>query len=297
MSKRKGYTKRLCALALALLMVISLIPAMPTQAAKTKTKKVTMYVGEAFYYTNYSKVKKISCSKKSVVSAKKDSKNPSHTDLVAKKAGSAKVTIKTQYGTMKLNVTVKKFSMSVSMKDCGKGTILVSVKNNTKQIFDSATVAYSIADVNGTEVLRDTVRVRSLLPGKVSYTTISYNQYSVTPCIEHSIAKVGLPNRNPNYSYSNISSKVKLTETNFKEDTSSLSFTLTMKNNSSKTANGQIFILLYDEFDNVIGMAVPRSVYLTGKSVNSTTVNIYFNLVNGYDHYKILTRTYSSVYK
>lgn len=295
MNKRKLLATRVCSFVLALLMVLTLVPAKQAQAA-TKKKNLTLYVGESIYYTDYYKVKKVSTSKKSIVSVSKDKQYNYRTNMTAKKPGKATVTIKTTRGTHKLNITVKKFDLSVSMKDMGHGYILVSVKNNTKQIFDSAYIAYSIVDLTGAEVALDSVRVNSLLPGKTSYATISYNQYSYTPDMTNSKAKAYAPDRYPNHSYTVRSSKIETNISNEILDSSSISFNLTYKNRSTSSIRGNVFVLFYDKNDNVIGLQT-RSLYLNAGAADTSKITGYLNLMDGYDHYKIITRAYSSKLK
>lgn len=290
----KLFFRRIAATMLALAMVISLLPAAPVQAA-TQTKSMTMYVGEAFSYTDYSTVKSTSSSKKSVVSVKKDSSNPKYAIFTAKKAGNATLTIKTKNGTTKIKVTVKKLDMTVTMKDLGNGYIYVSVKNNTKQVFEDVTVNYSLADADGNEVKADDVRIYTLLPGKTSYNTISYNNYSYSVDVANSKAVVSEVDRSPSRSYKDVSSKIKATVSDESGD-DSVVVSITTKNNYSDYASGNNFILIYNAEDQVIG-CTSRSFYLKSKASDTTSVTLYLNLYPGYDHYKVITRGYNSKYK
>lgn len=76
----KKWMKKLLTLCLALTMVVSVI-APVTAEAKTRTKSITLYKGEAIYVTDYSKVKSASSSKKSVVKVEKDKKDNTHTNV------------------------------------------------------------------------------------------------------------------------------------------------------------------------------------------------------------------------
>ncbi|MGN0169828.1 MAG: hypothetical protein ACI39H_03585 [Lachnospiraceae bacterium] len=287
----KNMMKRLPATVLTLALLFCLLPPSSVQAATT-SKSITMYVGEVFNYTDYSTVKSTSSSKKTVVSVKKDSSNPKYAIFTAKKAGSATLTIKTKNGTTKIKVTVKKLSMTVSMKDLGNGYIYVSVKNSTKQVFEDVTVNYSLVDADGNEVKSDDKKIYSVLPGKTSYGTIYYNNYSYSVDIANSKASVTEVDRYPNRTYKDISSKIKTTVSEEAgEDTMVVS--ITSKNNYTDYAHVYNFILIYNAENQVIGCE-NRSTYLKSKASDTTSLTLYINLYPGYDHYKVITRSYSS---
>ena len=63
----KKLGKKLMTLVVALAMIATVIPVVNAEAATTK--KMTLYVGEAVYFTDYGKVSSVTSSKKSVVSA------------------------------------------------------------------------------------------------------------------------------------------------------------------------------------------------------------------------------------
>ena len=114
----KVMKKLLCA-CLALAMLITILPPVTAQAAKTKS--VVLYKGEVVEVSDnfYSTVKSVSSSKKAVVAAKKDSKRNYKAILTAKKAGKSTVTLKTKNGTFKYVVTVKNYDFTVSFKNIG----------------------------------------------------------------------------------------------------------------------------------------------------------------------------------
>lgn len=294
MKQMNSVMKRLSVALLALSVLVSLLPALPAQAATTK-KNITMYVGESFTYTDYSTVKSTASSKKAIVTVKKDSSSPKYSVFTAKKAGTAVLTIKTKNGTTKINVTVKKLAMTIRLKDLGDGEILVTVKNNTKQVFEDVTVAYTLVDADGNEVKADDVRVYSILPGKNSYSTISYNNYSFSVDVENSKASISVLDRSPSRSYKDVSAKIKTT---ISDETSedSVVVSITTKNNYTDYAYGNHFILIYNAEDQIIG-CTSRSFYLKSKASDTTSVTLYLNLYEGYDHYKVYTRAYNSKYK
>ena len=92
----KKLGKKLMTLVVALAMIATVIPVVNAEAATTK--KVTMYVGEAFYtYVSGQKVKSVSSSDKNVVKASKDSDYKRQVNFTAKKAGKATITVKVKY--------------------------------------------------------------------------------------------------------------------------------------------------------------------------------------------------------
>ena len=129
-------TKRIVSVFLAVAMIVTILPPVTAQAAKTKS--VVLYKGEVVEVSDnfYSTVKSVSSSKKAVVAAKKDSKRNYKAILTAKKAGKSTVTLKTKKGTFKYAVTVKNYDFTVSFKNIGNDYLLMSVKNNTKTTFD-----------------------------------------------------------------------------------------------------------------------------------------------------------------
>ena len=290
MNKQNKKVTSVFAAFLALAMVISLIPVSPANAAKAK--KLTMYVGESFYVTNYTKVKKVKSSKKSVVKVKKDKSANYKAILTAKKSGTSIVTVKTQRGTLKYKVTVKKLNFKVKAKNLGDGYILLTVTNKTKQIFDSVKVRYTVKDENGNLITRETANVYSLIPGKASYAKVGYTAasgVSVAAC------KAGVIecDRQPSRTYKNRSSKVKVKAINEQETNDGVSFQVNAVNNSSKTVSGTAFILVKNASNQIIDV-MPYSIYLKEHAVDSSiTRTIYKNWLPDFDHYSIVTRAYS----
>ncbi|SFQ47129.1 hypothetical protein SAMN02910358_02320 [Lachnospiraceae bacterium XBB1006] len=291
--KTCNVTKRIAAAFLAIVMVITLIPATPANAASKK--KLTMFVGESFYVTNYTKVKSVKTSKKSVVKVKKDRSANYKAILIAKKAGKATVTVRTQRGTMKYAVTVKKLNFKVSAKNLGNGNVLLTVTNKTKQIFDSVKVRYTVKDSNGNVIARESVNVYSLIPGKASYAKAYFTLGSgvtVSSCTGGVISVERYPNR----AYKNRSSKVNVKAINEQNNGSEVSFQINAVNNSSARVSGNAFILVEDAANNIIDV-MSYSIYLQEHAVDSSiTKRIYKNLCPDYDHYKIVVRAYSSTY-
>ena len=145
-------TKRVLSVFLALAMIVTILPPVTAQAA-TKTEKMTLYKGEIVKNYVYGTLKSVSSSKKAVATVKKDSGNAV---ITAKKPGKATISIKTNRGTFKYAVTVKKLDVTATLSDMGNGNMLLTVKNNTKQTFTYVSVDYVIKNDQGETVKTDT---------------------------------------------------------------------------------------------------------------------------------------------
>ena len=145
-------TKRVLSVFLALAMIVTILPPVTAQAA-TKTEKMTLYKGEIVKNYVYGTLKSVSSSKKAVATVKKDSGNAV---ITAKKPGKATISIKTNRGTFKYAVTVKKLDVTATLSDMGNGNMLLTVKNNTKQTFTYVSVDYVIKNDQGETIKTDT---------------------------------------------------------------------------------------------------------------------------------------------
>ncbi len=292
--KTNNMWKRIAAFCLTLLMVVSLLPAVPAQAAE---KKMTLYVGEAIYFTDYSNVTKVSSSNKKVLAVAKDKDYPTHANMTAKKAGTSNVTIKTKKGTTKYKVTVKKADLKVSLKQVSDGNVVVSVKNNTKQIFDDVTVTYTLKGADGAVLEKDTMTVSALIPGKTSYARLSYSSYSFTIDIAQCSGKVTAVSRSLTAKYTESASKLKITDSvDMSENAGYATLHLKFKNKSSKSVTGYVHILIYNADNELIGVR-PYSVYVKGSATESDTVKLDTQYVyKGYDHYKLVKTLYTKDY-
>lgn len=286
--------KRIATLGLALLMAVTLLPAVPAQAAE---KKLTLYVGEAIYFTDYATVTKVTSSNKKVLTAAKDKEYPTHANLTAKKAGTSNVTIKTKKGTTKYKVTVKKADFKVKITEVSEGNLVIAVKNNTKQIFDSVSVSYTLKGADGAVLKEDVKLVDSLIPGKTSYERVSYSTYSYTVDAAQCTGKVTVVSRTISAKYTESASKLSIKDSvNMTENEGYATLHLTMKNKGSKAVTGSIYIMIYDSDDELIGVR-PYSVYVKGSSTDSDTIKLDTQYTyKGYDHYKIVKTLYTKDY-
>ena len=291
----KKLLKKLTATALLFAMIVICLPT--TLQAATKTENITLYVGEKISYTDYSDVTKVSSSNKKVVVAARDKKNKSHANMTAKKAGTAIVTVKTKRGTTKYKVTVKKLAFDVKMTELSEGEILVAVKNNTKQLFTSANVTYTLKGADSAVLEKDTKSVYDLLPGKTSYTKILYSNYNFTIDISKCSAKVTEADRSISAKYIDRSAKVAIKDSvDMDENPGNATLTLKLTNKSSSSVSGCVYIMLYDADNKLIGVR-PVAVFLKGSAVNTETVKIDTEYsYPTYDHYKLSARAYSKDY-
>ncbi|MCD7709502.1 MAG: hypothetical protein LUI02_06480 [Clostridiales bacterium] len=290
----KKLTKRLIAAVLVLTMLVVIVPVTDAQAAtSSKTTSYTVYKGEEFTWTNYETVKSVKSSDKKIVKATKDSSANYKVDLKAKKVGKAKITVKTNYGTYYLNLTVKKLAVKVTLSKMSDGYVLVKVKNKTDQTFDGVYVDYTLVDGDGDTVASNTMTVSNCVAGKAVYDYIYYNSYSYDVDIDASTAKVSSAYHTPSYTYKNRSSKVKVTAKETTDESGNLTISLTNTNTASKPITGCNYILIYDADDNIIGLDT-RSFYLASKVTDTSVgVTIYSSLYPDYDHYVIKTVAYS----
>lgn len=284
--------KQLAAFGLALAMAVTLLPATVANAA---TKSMTMYVGEALSFTTYSKVSKVSSTKSKIVKATKNKENDIYADLIAKKAGKSTVTVKAKNGTSKLNITVKKLDMPVTVKSIAGGYVTFAIKNKTAQTFDKIQINYTLKDAAGETVKQDTEIVSHVIAKKTAYESV-YVGSSQAELLDLSscTAKVTAVTHDPRYIYKDVSSKVKATVKDEKEETNSIEFSVTVKNTTSQSVSGYYYVMIYDANDTLIGVD-KRSIYLSKKATNTSTSG-YISKYSypTYDHYKISVQAYYS---
>jgi hypothetical protein len=291
MKKTKQITKRLVGMALALAVLLTMLPVNVQAAAKSQS--ITLYKGEAIYFTDYGTVSKVSSSNKKVIKAAKDSDNERHANLTAKATGKSTVTVKTSYGTTKLKVTVKKLDFTVKLVNVAGGNVIFSVKNNTAQTFDTVTFTYTLVDEAGDVIVQDTKKLYDCLAKKTAWCSI-YVGSSKAELLDAGgcSGKVTAVDHSPNYTYKDVSSKVKATVRDEEETDEQISFKVTTKNTTSQSVSGYNYILYYDAQDQLIDVNTV-SLYLTSKATDtSSTRTAYKNLLPDYDHYKIVTQAY-----
>lgn len=278
--------KKLAALLLCVTLLVTMVPQAGTQAAaKTKTQKDTLLVGEVVNYTPFGTLKSVSTSKKSVATVKKSG---GKAVVTAKKAGTATITIKSNRGINKVKLTIKKADITCGLKVLPNGYVLLSVKNNTPVYIDDATISYTLKTPEGETIAQNTRTVSDLMPKKTAYEKISYNDYSFTVSSENSSAVYSGGSRTLSAKYKSRISTTNVTVT----DESDGKLTLKVQNKYSGAIRGTIDVLFYDEAGKVIYYN-DYYVYMKGKEIASNTVNVP---IDGYASYKIMVRTYSKTY-
>ncbi len=288
-------TKRVLSVFLALAMIVTILPPVTAQAA-TKTEKMTLYKGEIVKNYVYGTLKSVSSSKKAVATVKKDSGNAV---ITAKKPGKATISIKTNRGTFKYAVTVKKLDVTATLSDMGNGNMLLTVKNNTKQTFTYVSVDYVIKNDQGETVKTDTKLVDDVVAGKTVYDYVYYDSYHYTVDETLCSAKVVGDDRSLIAKYKNVTSSIKTT---IDEDTSAadtIKLTIKSKNTQKKeAAYVDHYVLIYNSMDQVIGLKTVSFYLKAGKlDTNSTSIDTSkYSSYKDYAYHKVVTVAYSTVY-
>lgn len=288
-------TKRVLSVFLAVAMIVTILPPVTAQAA-TKTEKMTLYKGEIVKNYVYGTLKSVSSSKKAVATVKKDSGNAV---ITAKKPGKATISIKTNRGTFKYAVTVKKLDVTATLSDMGNGNMLLTVKNNTKQTFTYVSVDYVIKNDQGETIKTDTKLVDDVVAGKTVYDSVYYDSYHYTIDETLCSAKVVGDDRSLIAKYKNVTSSIKTT---IDEDTSAadtIKLTIKSKNTQKKeAAYVDHYVLIYNSMDQVIGLKTVSFYLKAGKlDTNSTSIDTSkYSSYKDYAYHKVVTVAYSTVY-
>jgi hypothetical protein len=213
--------------------------------------------------------------------------------MTAKAAGKATVTVKGSSGTGKFQVTVKKLSFSVKLKNLAGSYATIAIKNNTAQTFEKIAVSYTFKDADGEVVKQDTETVSRVPAKKTVYASI-YVGSSQAEMIDlaSSSAKVTEVQHDPDYTYKDVSSKVTATVKDETENDSNVTFSVTSKNSTNQAVYGYNYILIYDADDTLLGVT-SLSIYLDKKATNTST-NGYISKYTypAYDHFEIVTQAY-----
>jgi len=253
-----------CFIALFVMALALSVTGITAQAA-TKTKKLTLYVGEKVEYTyiGIGSLKSVKSSKSKVVSAKKKS---GHSVMQAKKAGKATVTVKGTRGTFKYNITVKKPSFSVSIQSLQNEYALVNVKNNTSGFFDSVDVILTLKDANGNPIAQKTVFINYLGSKKTALDKLYYGSYDNVD-ISKTTYSVSF-SRNLNATYKNYDSKVKW---NSYQQDGKVYVTVSTSYKGSGSIYAGYNVVFYDAIGNVINCSYDTYDFLyKNKKVNTT---------------------------
>ena len=241
-----------------------------TAEAASKTKKMTMYVGETFSYSyiGLGTVKSVSSSKKSVVTAKKKKKNSSiYSVMTAKKKGKAKVTVKGTSGTFIYDITVKaKPKLEVNITPRTDGYVNIEVKNNSKAFFDSVTVEVVFRDVNGTQVDSSKEYI-NYLGAKKSACEEAY-VYGSNIDLSKTTYTISY-DRNPDYTYKDYTKKV---------------------NFSTSESNGKLDIKTKISYKGKNSVYAAYTVYFYDAAGNITEAKDTYHFMSGDSKYRSYTR-------
>jgi hypothetical protein len=177
------------------------------------------------------------------------------------------------------------------------GELLLTVKNNTKQTFDSVTLSYTLKGADGDVITKDTKTIYDVVAGKTVFSYLSYDNRNYTLDLSQCTVKAAGDSRSISYTYTDASKKVKTTVTP-EWDGSNIKFSIKSKNtDKTHTVSGYNYIRVYDEDGNLVDL-ISDSIYLKAGAVNSTTRSSYFSSsidTSGYT-YKVTTVAYYYTY-
>ena len=282
--------KRVLTVCLAFIMVLAVLPAVPAQAA---TENVTMYVGEKTFYHAHGIVSGVTSTKKGIVEAGKSKQHSSYSEveMVAKKTGKSTVTVKTNNGTEKVNVTVKKLDMPVKVKQLSPSKITLMVENHANKVFEKVEISYTLKDADGNvlEENKKELTYFDMCAKKTSYASIYVGQYRNQIDAASCTAKVTYLESYPVTVYTDVSNKVKATISGEKEKDGAIHYNLNLKNGVNDGVQGVCYIMLYDKDDKLIGVEY-RSIVLGKKGTKGATMKTSSLFLRAtyptYDHMK-----------
>lgn len=247
--------KRLLTACLTLVMVLTILPTVPAQAAATN---VTMYVGEKTYYRAHGIVSDVTSTKSGIVEAGKSKQHGSYSEveMTAKKTGKSTVTVKTNSGTEKVNVTVKKLDMPVKVKHLSPSKVTLVVENRANRVFEKVEISYTLKDAEGNvlEEGKKELKYFDMCAKKTSYASIYAGRYRDQIDEVSCTAEVTSLESYPVTVYKDVSKKVKATISNEKEKDGTISYQVNLKNEVNDGVKGVCYIMLYDKDNKLIGV-------------------------------------------
>lgn len=264
----------------------------PTEvSAKTKTKtyKLTMYVGEQYQISPFlCTFKKAKSSKKKVCTAKKKG---SYVIITAKKAGKSKVTIKSNKGNFVYKVTVKKVPFQVATYPMEDG-VLVAVKNTSKTYFSSVDIQLTFCDANGVPLNQGATYVYNLGGKQTAYTQKFYSTYGSTVNLGKTKARVLKWSRSDDVKIKNFANKVNVNL--IKTPATSAYSTDKLKFNCSMNYTGTGSILVNEDIF-CYGAGGKLLKVINASATLSSTKNIYtddvgYSLPEGCVSYKVASK-------
>ncbi len=254
--KKKQTLKTVLAM---LVMVMAFSFAGITAEAATKTKKMTLYVGEKFTYSyiGMGKVKSVKSSKSSVVKARK--KSGKYNEMTAKKKGKATVTVKGTRGKYVYKITVKsKPTFDVKLERRADGYVTVKVKNKSDAYFSNLKVLISFKNAAGQEVTNETAYIYYL--GK-----------------KKSAADEIYPYPNKGIDYSKTTYKI---EYNRDPDAKISDYTKKVKYSTSKK-NGKVIVKTSISYKKRADVYAGFSVFFYDAKGNVVSVRDFYNYMSG----------------
>lgn len=253
--------KKLKTVLAMLVMVMAFSLAGITAEAATKTKKMTLYVGEKYTYSyiGLGSIKSVKSSKSSVVTAKK--KKGKYNEMTAKKKGSATVTVKGSRGTYKYKITVKsKPNFEVKIEPRTDGYVTVKVNNKSSVYCNNLKVEFSFKNAAGQEVTTDRAYIYYLGAKKSAVDEI-YPYPNKGIDYSKTTYKV-IYDRDPDRNYSDYTKKVKFS-TSKKNGKVNVKTSITYKKRADVYAAYTIYF--YDAKGNVVNIRDGYN-YMSGSS-------------------------------
>ena len=272
MKQLSNKVKRVLTVCLAFIMVLTVLPAVPAQAA---TENVTMYVGEKTFYHAHGIISGATSTKTGIVEVAKNTKHSGYSEIemVAKKPGKSTVTVKTNNGTEKVNVTVKKLNMPVKVKHLSPSKITLVVENRTNKVFETVEISYTLRDADGNVLEEDKKELKAfdMCAKKTSYASIYVGKYRNQIDAASCTAKVTYLESYPVTVYKDVSKKVKATISDEKEQDGTIHYNVNLKNEYNDGVKGVCYIMLYDKDDKLIGVEY-QMIVLGKKGTNGATM-------------------------
>jgi hypothetical protein len=295
----KKYGKKLVSMCLALVMLIAMVPVVNVTNVQAATKKLTMYVGEAFEGHLYGyTITSVKSSNKKVVKAAKASDRTYAYTMTAKKAGSATLTVKYKSGSKKytntVKVTVKKADIKITAQTLDGGYVLFKIKNNTSQSFEKIAFTYTIKDTSGSTIASSTETANYIVSKDTAYDTVYVGRDLDIDASASTFKLTGLTH-DPDYTYKKAGADdVVATVKDEEASSSSISFKITTKNKLSKSINGYNYVLSYDADGNIIALD-KYSLYMSSKETKTASAYVSVSEYThpNYDHYEVVTKAYS----
>ncbi len=262
-------------------MVLALGCVSITAEAATK-KKLTLYVGETVNHSYFfmGDIKSVKSNKSKIVKA---SKYKDGSKMIAKKKGTAKVTVKGTRGTMIITVTVKaKPKFNVTLTPRADGYVTVQVKNNSSAYVNDVDVDITYRNAAGVVIGDSSTNIWYLGKGKTGANDANPYVYPYTDeDIDWSKTTYTVSyNRDIEYKYTDYTKKVKFSVS---EGTNSYgSRVVNVKTSVSKyKGSNSIYaaysVIFYDATGNIVDVR-DNYDFLTGskKKYRSSTTSISF---------------------